>query len=79
MDVTDTDKLAIRAFVGGIVGLLAAIIVDLDAWADGKWTPSEPFDWAKARRRYVKGIVTGILSGLGVNALSGAMVDQAGV
>ena len=61
------NELMQKAISGALSGLLAAAIVDIDAWKQtGK------FDWALASRRWLAGAVFGASSALGLNLAGGA-------
>jgi len=50
--------------VSALGGLLSAVIVDLDAWAksDGD------FNWKIAVVRWLKGLISGAIAGMGVSS-----------
>jgi len=54
---------------GALSGLLAAILVDLDAWKRGAFD-EQPFDWRVAIRRYVYGVISGVAAGLGIGGVA---------
>lgn len=47
---------------GAVAGVLAAVVVDLHAWAQS----SEGFDWGLAVKRWAAGAVSGALAALGL-------------
>jgi len=53
-----------RVIMGALGGLLAALMVDFDAWKSGD---PAPFDWRKAIRRYVYSVLAGASLGVGVS------------
>jgi hypothetical protein len=51
-----------------LVGLLTAVLIDLDAFiASRDNNPEYRFDWAVALPRWIKGVILGLLGGLGYN------------
>lgn len=52
---------------GALGGLLAAIAVDVNAWA--KSDPALPFDWGLAVKRWVAGAMSGAAGAFGLGAL----------
>lgn len=52
---------------GAISGLLTAVIVDLNAWANSH---GQPFDWRLAVKRWIAGTVTGLGSAFGVDSIA---------
>lgn len=60
-----------KVLAGAVSGFVAAAIADLDAWRDGRDPDGglPGFDWAKAFRRYVAGLVSGAMAALGMGQL----------
>lgn len=54
-----------KAIAGAVSGLLAAVIVDLHAWAQS----SDKFDWGLALKRWFVGLVSGFVGAFGVSAI----------
>jgi hypothetical protein len=50
---------------GAAAGFLAALAVDINAWAKS----DKPFDWGLAGKRWLAGAVTGAAAGAGAGAL----------
>lgn len=62
----------LKAIVSSVLsGILAAVIVDINAWS--KATGPAPFDWGLAVKRWVAGGIAGLTGGAGVAGLSGLM------
>lgn len=56
----------IKMILGGAAaGFLAALAVDINAWAKSE----KPFDWGLAVKRWIAGAVTGAAAGAGAGAL----------
>ena len=55
-----------KLIAGAVSGLLAAVVVDVHAWAKS----SEAFNWGLAVKRWVAGAVSGATGALGMGAIS---------
>jgi hypothetical protein len=51
---------------GALGGLLAAIAVDVNAWAK---SDDKPFDWGLAVKRWIAGAMSGAAGAFGLGAL----------
>jgi hypothetical protein len=70
-----SNPLVSAAIAGAWAGLVAAVRVDwkaYKAWRDDKTTPSFPFDWKVAARRYAEGVVAGAMAAVGAALVGGA-------
>ncbi len=56
---------------GAALGLIGAIVADLDAWKSGD--PLAPFDWKKAGRRYLYAVLLGASAGAGIGSGIGGL------
>lgn len=60
-----------KIVAGAVSGLVAAILADLDAWRSG----ADPdggmpgFDWRKAGRRYLMGLLSGAAAAFGIDGV----------
>lgn len=50
---------------GAVSGFVAALVVDVNAWARSK----KPFDWGLAVKRWLAGAVSGAAASAGVGAV----------
>lgn len=55
-----------KAVAGAVSGFVGAFLADLHAWSKGGGTA---FDWSKALPRWVSGLVSGALTGIGMGGL----------
>ena len=56
--------MAIKALIAGAVsGFLSAFIVDVHAWS----ASDDPFNWAKAAKRWIAGAVSGVAAAGGLS------------
>jgi hypothetical protein len=59
-----------NVLAGAVAGFLAALIVDLNAWKHAiEQGLGFEFDWKLALVRWVTGIISGALAGLGISNL----------
>ena len=59
------NELTKKLVAGALSGLLAAVVVDVNAWSKA----SGAFDWGLALKRWVAGAVSGATAALGVGGL----------
>lgn len=52
-----------KLVAGAVSGLLSAILIDVHAWS--KSGEDNPFDWGLAAKRWVGGILAGVMGALG--------------
>lgn len=55
-----------KIIAGAVSGLLAAVLVDVDAWRSHKGP--DPFNWGLAFKRWLVGAISGALAGAGIQA-----------
>lgn len=53
-----------KIIAGAISGFLSAFVVDVMAWS--KHRGVKPFNWGVAAKRWVAGVITGVVAALGV-------------
>ena len=59
------NELAKKLIAGAVSGVLAALVVDINAWSKTQ----EPFNWGLAVKRWVSGAITGATGAFGVQAI----------